>query len=933
MKKLFMIMLISVFLLTVHNVYAFEIVTDTYEDTGFISSSFLKTGRDTDRTVRYSPWLINYAIQTEEEAQVVKGGEGFQQISDIAISPVDNNLMIMGTDTCGIWRSEDGGENWLSVNDGVNCWGVHDIIFHPSQKNIVYMIQGGPNASVPTSQIQGRSNLDGLYKSEDGGKSWRQILDVNIRASVATNRLIAFDDSLNLYLLTDEGLLRSDDSGETWVNLYSINEESVNYDLCISGNTIVFTNDTYGVFASEDSGLTWEMRNLNSDGSMSAYGLDIDPENSSHWLVCLGLPYYEVYETFDSGRNWTVLHVGADTSADSGKHPRKIMFGKRVQNGVRSIYMLFSQTYTPLRVSFDEGATWSTASYTTPWGSGYSPYYGNAISLEHNDAGTVFLGVGTVMKSIDGGQTFTVRNTPGYSGANVEKIKFSDSGRLYLSTTDRGYYKSTAKYEKEVYPTFQHTRDQNYSDVGDIGIDPKNESHIIYAECRANGFALRESNDGGLTWSKINGTEASAAPSVIKFHSDKDIIYSTYFTSRDRGNTWTPNEKSIHAVSEIDNDVVYSLSGKKLYKSSDCGITFSELFTAEWKITYILPDNVNADIVYIGLQNGNIVKIESGQATVMNENNGLSNVSPREMAQNPDNPQHIVMGGQCVDYSKTNKDYYNNYCKTPGLYETYDGGITWHIVKGMPSMRVVYSLAFSHSSSEIFIGGFTGGLLIYDYEIYRKYLSSENSIDESFTVIYNGVTRKVTVSGKIKSENNDKKYSTLLVMPAEVMPKNANINDIVYLGQVEVDDDGAFEYTFSMPPDCDYGMYSVYLGGSGIYLPGVGEYDNLEFSIVSFEFEDTQDITATASFLNTTKEPENIVLYLAQYETDDTNTNRLIDIKSEHHTIPNGSNDIVTKKITSSLDEQTDLYRAFLWSDDGSLKPLTGCIENKVNGE
>ena len=930
MKKNFILMLLLVILLAGYNVNAFEIVKDTYEDQGYISSAFLNPKRETDRTVRYTPWLINYALQTEEEARSVKGGEGFQQISDIAISPVDNNLMLMGTDTCGIWRSEDGGENWLSVNDGVNCWGVHDIIFHPTQKNIAYMIQGGANASVSTSQIQERGSLDGLYKSEDGGNSWKQILDVNIRASLGTNRLIAFDDNLNLYLLTAEGLLKSDDSGKSWSNLYRfyrVNEESVNYDLCISGNTIAFTNDTYGVFASEDAGQTWEIRNLNSDSLIPAYGLDIDPENSKHWLVCFGSPYYEVYESFDSGRNWSILPVTTNMSPDGRRYPWKIMFGRREPNGERNLYMLFGRNYTPLRVSSDDGKTWNVASYTTPWGEDYWPLYGNAISLEHNDPNTIFLGVGTVMKSNDGGQSFSVRNTAGYSGANIEEIKFSKSGKLYLSTTDHGYYKSTAEYKKGFYPTFQHTRDQDYGIVGDIGIDPIDENHIIYAE---SGYSLRESNDGGLTWTKIDGTKASYAPSVIEFHKEKDIIYSTYFTSRDRGYTWTPNDKNIHAVSDVDNDVVYSRSGKILYKSYDCGITFSELYTADWNITYILPDNTNSDIVYIGIQNGNIIKIENGQATVMNEINGLSNVSPRAIAQNPSNPQHIVMGGQCVDYSEKNKAYYDNYCKTPGLYETFDGGVSWHIVKGMPSMRVVYSLAFSPNTHEVFVGGFTGGLLIYNYEAYNKYLSG--NINNHLTVVYNGNSRMVTVSGTMEKVSNGKNFSTLLVIPADIVPENATALELIYLAQVETDEYGDFDYSFEMPSGCDYGTYNVYIGGSGITLPSMKSFDNGEFEVISFEFENSQGITATASFLNTTIRTENIVLHLAQYETDDANRNRLIDIKSEHHEIPSGGS-IVTKKITSSLDERTDVYRAFLWSDDGALKPLTGCIENKVNGE
>lgn len=917
-------------------VFAFEPVSEAKEDLGYIPSMFLKQGRESSRTVRYAPWLVNYALQTEAESAAVNGGEGFQQISDIAISPVDNNLMLFGTDTCGIWRSTDGGQNWISVNDGVNCWGVHDIIFHPTDKNIAYMIQGAANSSVSSNQIQARTDLDGFYKSVDGGKSWRQVLDVNIRASVGVNRLIAFDSSGNLYLLTAEGLLRSADSGESWISLFDFREklgigDLVNSDLCIRENTIVFTNSD-GLFASTDLGRTWNRKNIGASEGASAYGVDIDPENSSHWLACFGSPYNEVYETNDSGNEWKPLPVGANVESSKGKYPLKIMYGRRNDEGIRCLYMLFARTYTPLRISTDEGRTWMQAQYTTPWGEKYLPFYGNAISLEHSDENVVFLGVGTVMKSTDGGQNFIARNTPGYSGANVEEIKFSNSGRIYLSVTDRGFYRSNGVYDGTAYPTFRHTRDQNYSEVGDIGIDPINENHIIYAEA-ADSFALRESFDGGLSWSKIEDTEASAAPQLIDFHNeDRNIIYSTYFSSKDGGRTWTANSQSICAVSGVDNDVVYSVSGKELYKSSNRGETFEHIYSADWDITYVLPDNTKSDAVYLGIKNGDVVKLANDQVFVMNSANGLSNVAPYAMAQNPNNINHIVLGGQRVDYSASNNIYLDNYCKAPGVYETFDGGITWHIVKGVPSMRIVYSLAFSPSTDEIFIGGYTGGLIVYDYAAYKKYLSAENSVDEDFTAVYNGETHKVTVRGKINNEKGVKAYSTLLVMPYEIMPRNAKSSDIAFLGQVQINEDGEFEYTFSMPLNCKYGVYNVYLGGSGVFLPGVGEYDNAEFSVFSFEFEETQSITAAARILNKTGEPKKIAMYLEQY-INDGDADRLVDIKSERYTVAAESDVPITKRISSPLNKIADGYRAFLWADDSTLKPLTGCIENKMNGE
>lgn len=924
MKRMstFILAFIMTFLFVEYDSFAYESVIDSYKDSGLVPFSLYNPERTSSKTIQYTPWIINYALQTNEEASAVNGGEGCQQISDIAISPVDNNLMLFGTDSSGIWRSEDGGNNWFSVNAGVNCWGVHDIIFHPTNRNIAYMIQGGPNASTGTNQIQGRTSLDGFYKSEDGGKSWKQILNVNIRASVASNRLIAFDNSLNVYLLSAEGLLKSTDSGETWIELYSFEDSSINYDLCISDETIVFTNSNQGVFVSLDGGATWNVRNIDSSEATPALGVDIDPENKTHFLACFGEPYYELYESFNSGLDWNILPVGANTASSSGKHPRKVMFGKRDLEGKRGIYMLFAQTYTPLRVSFNEGLTWSEASYAIPWGGTYSPNYGNAISLESSDGNTVYLGVGTILKSTDGGQTFTACNTPGFSGANVEEIRFSQEGKIYLSTTDRGLYKSNIAYDGTSYPTFQHTRDQNYSSVGDIGIDPNNENHVIYAECAANGYKLRESNDGGLNWTVISGTEASTAPKIIKFHNNGDIIYSTYFTSRNQGITWNANERNIYAVSDVNNDIVYSYDKKTLYKSSDCGLSFSEIYTADWNITYILPDNTNCNTVYIGLESGNIVKIENEQVMIMDTNNGLDNVAAYAMAQDPNNSRHIVIGGRCVDYSKGNKTYYLNFCKTPGLYETFDGGVSWRIVRGIPSMRVVFALAFSPNTHEIFVGGFTGGLLIYNYDEYNSYVLENSS---QFSVIYNGSNKMVTVSGTINEEIEDKNFSTMLVMPASIMPSISSVSDIVYMSQIMTDENGYFEYTFKMPEQCGYGVYDVYIGGSGMFTADTGRFNTSKFDVVSFSFENTEEITATARVINPTSQSKSAAMIIAQYSED-----MLIKIDYRNYNISHHTDNENSISISSPIQEQTTVYRAFIWDSMKNMRPLTGLIENVV---
>ena len=240
-------------------------------------------------------------------------------------------------------------------------------------------------------------------------------------------------------------------------------------------------------------------------------------------------------------------------------------------------------------------------------------------------------------------------------------------------------------------------------------------------------------------------------------------------------------------------------------------------------------------------------------------------------------------------------------------------------------MRVIYSLAFSHNSSEIFIGGYTGGLLVYDYEAYKDYLDAENSINEGFVTIFNSETNKVNISGSINAQESDV-YSTILVLPNDIMPDKATKDNIIYLSQVKIEADGSFEYEFRMPEDCDEGVYSVYLGGSGVKLLGVDSFNNGFFEVCDFEFLDGDNITASLSVSNTTDKSKNCVLLIAQYDKDSNGNLILVDLTTQKHSILPGEG-ISTKTVSAKTNKDADCYKAFAWESMYTMVPLTEFIE------
>lgn len=102
----------------------------------------------------------------------ISGGEGGQRMTALAVS-TDGGLLIAGTDVAGMWRSENSGKNWEMVYGGFYARGVFSIAVDPMNKNRV-IAYGGDTTQDESTGFANTTN--GIYLSEDGGKTWEFVL-------------------------------------------------------------------------------------------------------------------------------------------------------------------------------------------------------------------------------------------------------------------------------------------------------------------------------------------------------------------------------------------------------------------------------------------------------------------------------------------------------------------------------------------------------------------------------------------------------------------------------------------------------------------------------------------------------------------------------------------------------------------------------------
>ena len=131
--------------------------------------------------------------------------------------PGEPNLFYFGSTGGGIWKTEDGGRTWGNISDGFFGGSIGSIAVAPSDRNVIYV--GGGEKTVRGNVSSGY----GVWKSEDAGKTWRAS---GLEKSRHISRLAIHPNDSdiiyaavmgNIYKPTQErGVFKSTDGGKTW---------------------------------------------------------------------------------------------------------------------------------------------------------------------------------------------------------------------------------------------------------------------------------------------------------------------------------------------------------------------------------------------------------------------------------------------------------------------------------------------------------------------------------------------------------------------------------------------------------------------------------------------------------------------------------------------------------------------------------------------
>src|SRR5215472_1758518 len=289
----------------------------------------------------------------------------------------DAHTYYFGSTGGGVWKSADGGLSWRPMTDKVKDMSpsIGAIAVAPSDPNVIYA--GTGEACIRGNIIAG----NGVYKSIDGGKTWSA---VGLQDTVAIGRLIVHPKNADIAFVAalghpfgpnaERGIFRTTDGGKTWSKVLYKDENTGGIDLAFDpGNPNI-------IFAA-----LWQARR-------------------SPWGMDSGGPGSGLYRSTDGGSTWKRLSGHGLPDGTTGR------IGVAVAYSGNRVWALIENDKGGLFRSDDGGDTWTLVNSDRQYRQ-RAFYYTHVFADPRSADGVYVLNTG-FYRSNDGGKTFRPIRVP-----------------------------------------------------------------------------------------------------------------------------------------------------------------------------------------------------------------------------------------------------------------------------------------------------------------------------------------------------------------------------------------------------------------------------------------------------------------------------------------------------------------------------------------
>jgi len=592
-----------------------------------------------------------------------KGGS----ICSMAFNPKNNKeiFAIMYGYPGSVYYTQNSGKNWKRI--AILNASLYEIAVDPKNPRILYAVYYG-----------------GIYKSEDGGKKWKEyglrsssyLDNISTAQDVYADKGIAIDpqNSKIIYvgghIYYDSGnsdltVFKSEDGGKTWIAIKITSKGKYAYTTCIAINpkspSVIYAGGYYSdgskylyrVFKSNKGGNTW--KNISGIIDSIPYSIVIDPKNPSKVYVGAS---DGVYRSSNGGQTWTKNqgYISVWKLAIDSSNPNTLYAGgdnrcyKSTDGGV---------DWT----EYDQGLQGSCAALLIPDSSTRS-------GLVYAQSSQVYYG-GTAgfYKSTNGGVTWKA-SVRGMNAAQIPTLAVAPSNPniIYAEVGALSLFKSTKSGK-----AWKRLPDFDWCwDVIKVTVDPENANNLFVLAGNSGKDNVYRSVDGGNTmelvyeaYSRNLAVNPNDFKKVYVAGYDDSSTYPALHLSNNGGKNWTERKlfskngfAQAVAVDPKNDNIIYvggyDMQSQKgiLFKSINGGKDWTKIGEdlEEW-IHDIAVDPVSPSILYVGTPYGVYKSVNSGASWTKTD----SSFDAGCLKINPNSPKIVFAAGEDGIYYSNDK--------------------------------------------------------------------------------------------------------------------------------------------------------------------------------------------------------------------------------------------------------------------------------------
>lgn len=634
------------------------------------------------------------------------------RIADIAVNPNNPDQYYLAVASGGVWKTNNHGVTYTPIFDNEGSYSVGCVTIDPSNENTIWVGTGENNNQ--RSVAYG----DGVYKSVDGGKSWK---NMGLEKSEHISKVIVDPRNSDVVYVAaygplwseggDRGIYKTVDGGENWERIHFISDQTGSCDLIMDPSnpdvlyeavhqrrrhvfTYIGGGEESSVYKTTDGGKTWkEITNGLPSGKMGRVGLAISPVDSDYIYAIVEAEgdQHGFYRSTNRGLNWEKR----SSYKTSGNYYQEIICDPVDRDKVFSM------------------STW----------------------LHHTeDGGKTFVATGETGKHVDNHCIWinpdnTNHWIVGCDGGVYETYDHATTWEYKQNLPITQFYKVAVDNDAPFYNVYGGTQDNNsmggpsrtinnagiqnsdwYITNGGDGfesqIDPSNPD-IVYAQAQYGWLVRYDRKSGekiGIQPMPGNGEAAYRwnwdAPLVVSKHKSERIYFAAnkVFKSDDRGNTWQT----------ISPDLTRQLDRNKMkvmgeIQSPDV-VMKNKSTTIFGNIVALDESAKNEQLLYAGTDDGLIHVTTDGGGTWSKKDNfpGVPSMTYVNMLLASQHDENTVYAA------------FNNHKKgdfKPYILKSTNKGESWTSITGdLPERGSVYAIAEDHVNPNLLFAGTEFGL-------------------------------------------------------------------------------------------------------------------------------------------------------------------------------------------------------------------------------